>query len=43
MVRAWLMDSLETSQQLEHQRNPPEFLTLDELYKQTGVEYFKVN
>jgi len=37
------MDSSETSKQLEHQRNPPEFLAIDELYKQTGVEYFKIN
>lgn len=42
MMRAWLMDSFKNSQQLEYQRNPPEFLTLDELYNQTDVEYFKV-
>jgi 1,2-dihydroxy-3-keto-5-methylthiopentene dioxygenase len=28
---------------LEHHRQPPQFLDLDELYKATGVEYFKVS
>lgn len=43
MVRAWYMDDEPTDQRLEHHRNPPQFLALDELYKITGVEYFKVN
>lgn len=42
MVRAWYMDDEPTDQRLEHHRNPPEFLTLEELHKITGVEYFKV-
>lgn len=42
MVRAWYMDSEHTDQRLEHHRNPPKFLELDELYKKTGVEYFSV-
>lgn len=42
MVRAWYMDDAETDQRLEHQRDPPQFLTVDELFKQTGVEYFQV-
>lgn len=42
MVRAWYMDDEPTDQRLEHQRNPPQFLTLEELFKITGVEYFKV-
>nr|XP_040224846.2 acireductone dioxygenase [Anopheles coluzzii] len=43
MVRAWFMDSEPTDQRLEHQLDPPKFLTLDELFKSTGVEYFKIN
>lgn len=42
MVRAWYMDNEETDQRLEHQRNPPEFLDVDELFERTGVEYFQV-
>jgi 1,2-dihydroxy-3-keto-5-methylthiopentene dioxygenase len=37
------MDSSEEDQRLEHHRQPPHFLDLDELYKATGVEYFKVS
>lgn len=43
MVRAWYMDSSEEDQRLEHHRQPPHFLDLDELFKATGVEYFKLN
>lgn len=43
MVRAWYMDNEETDQRLQHQRDPPEFISVDELYKRTGVEYFQVN
>lgn len=42
MVRAWFMDSDKSDQRLEHQLDPPKFLTLDELYKITRVEYFAV-
>lgn len=42
MVRAWYMDSEQTDQRLEHHRNPPKFIDLDELRKKTGVEYFQV-
>lgn len=42
MVRAWYMDNETTDQRLEHHRNPPKFLDLDELFKKTGVEYFPV-
>ena len=42
MVRAWYMDENEDDQRLEHHREPPAFLSLDELYEKTGVEYFKV-
>ncbi|EDS31503.1 1,2-dihydroxy-3-keto-5-methylthiopentene dioxygenase [Culex quinquefasciatus] len=43
MVRAWFMDNEDTDQRLEHHLNPPEFLTLDQLFTSTGVEYFKIN
>jgi hypothetical protein len=37
------MDSEEEDQRLEHHRQPPHFLDLDELFKATGVEYLKVS
>jgi len=37
------MDSSEEDQRLEHHRQPPLFLDVDELFKATGVEYFKVS
>lgn len=43
MVRAWYMDNEETDQRLEHHRDPPEFISVDDLFKRTGVEYFQVN
>ncbi|KAJ8684117.1 hypothetical protein QAD02_019909 [Eretmocerus hayati] len=43
MVRVWYMDHSDADQRLEHQRDPPEFLTLEQLFKRTGVEYFQVN
>jgi 1,2-dihydroxy-3-keto-5-methylthiopentene dioxygenase len=43
MVQAWYMDSSEEDQRLEHHRQPPNFLDVDELFKATGVEYFKVS
>lgn len=44
MVRAWFMDEdVESDQRLEHHRNPPEFVDLTNLFKITGVEYFKVS
>lgn len=43
MVKAWYMDKEETDQRLEHHRNPPEFISLDDLYMKTGVEYFTVS
>ena len=44
MVKAWFMDNDDHSdQRLEHHLNPPEFVTLEELYKKTGVEYFSVS
>ncbi|CAG4977156.1 unnamed protein product [Parnassius apollo] len=43
MVNAWYMDNDTTNQCLEHHRNPPEYITVEHLYKKTGVEYFKIN
>ncbi|XP_076678064.1 acireductone dioxygenase 1 [Andrena cerasifolii] len=43
MVRAWYMDNSDADQRLEHYKEPPEFLSLLDLYKITGVEYFKVD
>lgn len=42
MVRAWYMDNETNDQRLEHHRNPPKFIDLDQLFKITGVEYFQV-
>lgn len=43
MVRAWYMDKSDADQRLEHHREPPEFLTLQDLYVKTGVEYFEID
>lgn len=43
MVQAWYMDEETNDQRLEHHRNPPEYLNLEDLHKKTGVEYFKIN
>lgn len=37
------MDDENTDQRLEHHRDPPQFMPLDELYEKTGVEYFPVS
>ncbi|CAH1112685.1 unnamed protein product [Psylliodes chrysocephalus] len=44
MVRAWYMDDdTTTDQRLPHHRNPPELVSLEDLLKITGVEYFRLN
>ncbi|XP_055626435.1 acireductone dioxygenase [Toxorhynchites rutilus septentrionalis] len=43
MVRVWFMDNKTSDQRLEHQFDPPEFLSVEELFNNTGVEYFKIN
>ncbi|KAH8342336.1 hypothetical protein KR059_002150 [Drosophila kikkawai] len=43
MVNIWFMDNEQTDQRLEHHRSPPEYLELADLYKKTGVEYFKAS
>lgn len=36
-------DDVESDQRLEHHRNPPEFVDLQNLFLITGVEYVKVS
>lgn len=43
MVQAWYMDCEDNDQRLPHHRNPPEYVSLDDVFKKTGVEYFKLN
>lgn len=43
MVSAWYMDNSDTDQRLEHHKTPPEYISLEDLFKKTGVEYFKVD
>uniref|UniRef100_U5EVG3 Acireductone dioxygenase n=1 Tax=Corethrella appendiculata TaxID=1370023 RepID=U5EVG3_9DIPT len=43
MVRAWFMDDSTADQRLEHHLEPPKFIEIDELFRKTGVEYFKIN
>ncbi|EDW40999.1 GM25222 [Drosophila sechellia] len=37
MVQVWYMDTEETDQRLEHHRNPPAYLELEDLYQKTGI------
>ncbi|XP_038220841.1 1,2-dihydroxy-3-keto-5-methylthiopentene dioxygenase [Zerene cesonia] len=44
MVKVWYMDDdTQSDQRLEHHRNPPEYISVNDLLKKTGVEYFKLN
>ncbi|XP_045608852.1 acireductone dioxygenase [Procambarus clarkii] len=43
MVRAWYMDESNEDQRMEHQQSPPKFVSLDDLYKDTGVMYWKLD
>ncbi|KAK9504967.1 hypothetical protein O3M35_009131 [Rhynocoris fuscipes] len=43
MVRAWFMDDSNSDQRLEHHRNPPQYVSIKELYDLTGVEYFRID
>lgn len=43
MVRAWIMDESTLDQRLEHFTDPPQFVSLPELFENTGVEYFKID
>lgn len=37
------MDNSDADQRLEHHRNPPKYITLEDLFEETGVEYFQVD
>lgn len=37
------MDNSDDDQRLEHHRQPPKYLNVDQLFKITGVEYFKID
>lgn len=39
MVRAWYMDDSDEDQRLSHQKDPPEFVSIEKL-KKIGVEYW---
>lgn len=42
-MRAWYMDEdPDTDQREKHQKNPGQYFSLEELFRTTGVEYFKV-
>ncbi|KAJ8961808.1 hypothetical protein NQ318_021423 [Aromia moschata] len=43
MVRAWYMNNDSSDQREEHYKNPPHFISVDELYSVSGVEYIKLN
>ncbi|KAJ6610512.1 1,2-dihydroxy-3-keto-5-methylthiopentene dioxygenase [Pseudolycoriella hygida] len=43
MVRVWYMTNDIIDQRLENHLDPPSYLTTDELYKSTGVEFFLLN
>ncbi|CAH1987215.1 unnamed protein product [Acanthoscelides obtectus] len=43
MVRAWYMDDDRSDQRNEHQKNPPEYVNIEDLTRLTGCEYFKLN
>ena len=43
MVRVWFMDDdIVSDQRLDHHKCPQEYINVSELYKLSGVEYFKV-
>lgn len=42
MVRAWFIDENSKNLKEENHRCPPKFISLEELFKTTGVEYFEV-
>lgn len=43
MVRAWNMSFVLSDQRDENHKNPPELLSLQDLFYRTGVEYFPIN
>ncbi|KAG5893825.1 hypothetical protein JTB14_018328 [Gonioctena quinquepunctata] len=43
MVRAWFIDENPKNPHEEHHRIPPKFVSLEEIFKTTGVEYFQID
>lgn len=43
MVSAWYMDESDTDQRLDHQRDPPQPVDLEQLQKLTGVLYWHID
>ncbi|XP_076359893.1 acireductone dioxygenase 1 isoform X2 [Tachypleus tridentatus] len=43
MVNAWYMDDSSADQKLEHHLNPPEFISIKDLYKNCGVIYYQLD
>jgi len=43
MVQAWYMDNSDEDQRLDHHLNPPQYVSLKELQKLSGVLYWKLN
>lgn len=42
MVQAWYKSNDNTDQKLEHHKNPPKYVSADELFETAGVEYIGV-
>ncbi|XP_013789958.1 1,2-dihydroxy-3-keto-5-methylthiopentene dioxygenase-like isoform X2 [Limulus polyphemus] len=43
MVNAWYMDDSNADQKLEHHLNPPQFISIKELYENCGVIYYQLD
>ncbi|XP_065157870.1 acireductone dioxygenase [Atheta coriaria] len=43
MVKAWFMDNNPENPCTEHHKTPPEYVSLDDLFESTAVEYFYIN
>ncbi|CAL4121875.1 unnamed protein product [Meganyctiphanes norvegica] len=43
MVQLWYMDSSSEDQRLQHHRTPQQFADLDQIKKETGVLYWKID
>lgn len=43
MASAWYIDSDTSDQRYDHYRDPPQFISLEDVCKVTGVEYFYVS
>ncbi|XP_030748930.1 1,2-dihydroxy-3-keto-5-methylthiopentene dioxygenase [Sitophilus oryzae] len=43
MVQAWYMNNESYDKREEHHKSPPEYVSLDDLFEISGVEYYKIN